>query len=75
MAQPFTRPENRQRSGSGDVEWPDTVPNRSRSEGFAEDLAAWESADADVAPAPSRSAAALPSLGLALAAMFGVLAR
>ncbi len=72
MAKPYTRPENRQRSGEGDTVWADTVPSSLRSEAFAEDLPAGE--PRELALPPPRTAA-FPLLGLALAALVGLLPR
>ena len=76
MTQPMTlRPENRQRSSEASLPWADTEPLCFRSEAFAEDLL---QAD-DVAPRPARAQwrgpATAPLLGLALAAVWGVLGR
>jgi hypothetical protein len=70
MAQPYTRPENRQRSSEGDTVWADTVPSSVRSEAFAEDLV--EPRELDL---PPPRAAAFPLLTVALGTIFGVLAR
>ena len=73
--QPALRPENRQRNVEAGLPWADTVPLCFRSEAFAEDLA-----QADETPPPAAAAhwpglASAPVLGLALAAVWGVLGR
>ena len=72
MSPTFIRPEDRQRSSGAD--WHDTVPSCQRSEAFAEDLG-----DDQGPPPPAAEAwpvtAALPLLGLVLAAVLGMLAR
>jgi hypothetical protein len=72
MAQPYIRPENRQRSSDGDTVWADTVPSSLRSEAFAEDLAASDPRELQLPPPRS---AAMPLLSIALGAVFGLLAR
>ena len=80
MTQPTPlRPENRQRSHQAGLPWADTEPLCFRSEAFAEDLCQAEAAAQPATPAPGRTGwrgqRSAPLLGLAVAAVWGVLER
>ena len=75
MTQPPLRPENRQRSTESGLPWADTVPLCFRSEAFAEDLGHANEAAPRPPAADGRGPAAAPMLGMALAAVWGLLGR
>ena len=73
-----SRPEDRQRSREPGPCWADTEPLAWRSEAFAEDLPHGQDARDDAARGTRdgfRGHAAMPLLGLALAAVLGALGR
>ena len=73
---PRQRPEDRRRDGSTEFEWPDTLPQCFRSEGFAEDLLVAEAPLARAAAQPRLATlATLPLLGATVAAVLGLMGR